>query len=218
MKLAKDEKYYQRLVRAIKTVFFLLTLLVSFLVFSAAPVFLAIADTILPSALVVSASSISPPFLSLQSLLSHLANYDFRYSIIDIPLVSCVRSIIILCVYSCCDGPGKSRGPYLGAATLCSVVSLVFVSVKASLVFGGNNLTEMVGGGGGRTEYGRGVELALFVCSYVLAVGHVVVAYRISCRERKKLLVYKIDIEAVSACNNGYPRYQKVLLQEERRK
>ncbi|BBH09756.1 alpha/beta-Hydrolases superfamily protein [Prunus dulcis] len=31
----------------------------------------------------------------------------------------------------------------------------------------------------------------------VLAVGHIVVAYRTSCRERRKLWVYKIDIEAV---------------------
>ncbi|ONI01813.1 hypothetical protein PRUPE_6G160600 [Prunus persica] len=34
-------------------------------------------------------------------------------------------------------------------------------------------------------------------CSLVLAVGHIVVAYRTSCRERRKLWVYKIDIEAV---------------------
>ncbi|KAJ6892009.1 hypothetical protein NC651_025252 [Populus alba x Populus x berolinensis] len=40
------------------------------------------------------------------------------------------------------------------------------------------------------------MEIALFFCSLLLAIGHVVVAYRTSCRERRKLWVYKIDIEA----------------------
>lgn len=87
-------------------------------------------------------------------------------------------------VYGLCDGRGLSTGPYLGITTVCSVVSLFFVSVKAAYVFGGN--------GGGMTE------LALLVSSPVMAIGHIVVAYRTSCRERRKLLVYKIDIEAVS--------------------
>lgn len=71
---------------------------------------------------------------------------------------------------------------------MCSLLSLIFVSLKASVVFAGK-----VGGG-----YVRATEIALFICSLALAVGHIVVAYRTSCRERRKLLVYKIDIEAVS--------------------
>ncbi|XP_060959974.1 uncharacterized protein LOC133030879 [Cannabis sativa] len=39
-------------------------------------------------------------------------------------------------VYSFCDGPKFSRGPYLGITTVCSLLSLVFVSLKASYVFG----------------------------------------------------------------------------------
>lgn len=93
-------------------------------------------------------------------------------------------------VYSFCDGPRLSRGPYLGVATVCSTASLVFVSLKASYVFMMNSHSK-----GG---YVRAMEAALFVSSLVLAIGHVVVAYRTSCRERRKLLVYKIDIEAVS--------------------
>lgn len=91
-------------------------------------------------------------------------------------------------VYSLCDGPRLSRGPYLGITTMCSLLSLMFVSLKASVVFAGK-----VRGG-----YVRATEIALFICSLALAVGHIVVAYRTSCRERRKLLVYKIDIEAVS--------------------
>lgn len=94
-------------------------------------------------------------------------------------------------VYSLCDGPRLSRGPYLGIATICSVSSLVFVSLKASYVFAHSSSMD-------RGGYVRVMEMALFVCSLALAVAHVVVAYRISCRERRKLLVYKIDIEAVS--------------------
>lgn len=198
---SKEEKS-KRILRVVKTLFFLITMILSLLLFSA-PVLLVIADALLPSALL---STLSPVSLSLTTLSSHFQNYDFRYSLIDIPLVSIIRSFIIFCVYSLCDGPrlSRSRGPYLCITTLCSVLSLLFVSFKAVYVFG--NGSGYVGGG---------TEIALFVCSCALAVGHVVVAYRTSCRERRKLLVYKIDIESISACTNGYPRYPKIL-QEER--
>lgn len=94
-------------------------------------------------------------------------------------------------VYSLCDRPGISRGPYFAIATICSVSSLIFVSLKASYVFSGLNYNY-------GDAYGRTMEIALFLSSWILAIGHIVVAYRISCRERRKLLVYKIDIEAVS--------------------
>ncbi|XP_057524646.1 uncharacterized protein LOC130804275 [Amaranthus tricolor] len=198
-----------KIIRAIKTVFFLITLLISFLFFSA-PVLLAVADAILPSALL----SASSPFLSPKSLSSHFSNYDFRSSLVDIPLISILRSLVIICVYSCCDGPKLSHGPYLWVVTICSVLSLVFVSLKAPFVFSGASND---GGQKGIAGYTKATEVALFVCSYILAVGHVFVAYRISCRERKKLLVYKIDIEAVnSAYKKGFPRYEKML--QERKK
>ncbi|KAI3511568.1 hypothetical protein L1887_18723 [Cichorium endivia] len=194
MGFLKDERSKKAL-RGFKTVFFLVTMIISFLFFSA-PILLAVADALLPTALIsasLSAPSDSPlPNLSpASSLLQTLSNYDFRYSLIDIPLISIIRSAIILCVYGLCDGPGLSRGPYFGITTVCSVVSLLFVSVKASYVFGGTF---------------SAAEVALFVCSLSLAVGHIVVAYRTSCRERRKLLVYKIDIEAVSTFKNGFPR------------
>ncbi|KAI9156986.1 hypothetical protein LWI28_015128 [Acer negundo] len=198
---SKEEKSSKRALRVLKTVFFLMTLLVSFLLFSA-PVLLVVADTLLPSALL--SASLPSSSLSLQTLSSYFSNYDFRYSLIDIPLISIIRSAVIICVYSFCDGPRLSRGPYLGITTMCSVSSLIFVSLKASFVFN-------MGGKEGATEHMRsGTEMALFICSLVLAVGHIIVAYRTSCRERRKLLVFKIDIEAVSA----FPRYQKILKEE----
>ncbi|XP_062092504.1 uncharacterized protein LOC133798279 [Humulus lupulus] len=218
MGFCKEEKS-KRVLRIIKTVFFLITMLISLLLFSA-PVLLVIADTLLPSAIL--SASISPRHTAssqdnptssspLEILSFHFRNYDFRYSLIDIPIISIVRSAVIICVYSFCDGPRLSRGPYLGITTVCSLLSLVFVSLKASYVFGVSSVDQE-----GYINM-RVAEIALFLCSLVLAVGHIIVAYRTSCRERRKLLVYKIDIEAVSACKKGFPRYQKIL-QEERTK
>ncbi|KAG8380824.1 hypothetical protein BUALT_Bualt06G0056600 [Buddleja alternifolia] len=214
MGFCKEEKTVKRVVvfrvpRWIKTLFFLITMLVSLLLFSA-PILLIIADAVLPSALL--SAALSPSSLTLRTFSSHLNNYDFRYSLIDIPLISIIRSAIILCVYSFCDGPKLSRGPYLTIATVCSAASVVFVSLKASYVFMISN-SSYNNKEYSKDGYVKGMEIALFICSWVLAIGHVVVAYRTSCRERRKLLVYKIDIEAVSACKNGFPRYQKILQQ-----
>lgn len=110
--------------------------------------------------------------------------------------------LMIMCVtagvYSLCDGPRLSRGPYLTTVTICSISSLIFVSIKASYVLEGlsyNNYEQ---------SYVRAMEIGLFMCSWILAIGHIVVAYRTSCRERRKLLVYKIDIEAVSLSHTRY--------------
>lgn len=92
---SKEEKS-KIILRAFKTLFFLITMLVSLLLFSA-PVLLAIADTLLPSALL--SASLSPSSLSLNTLSSHFNDYDFRYSLIDIPLISIVRSAVIICKY-----------------------------------------------------------------------------------------------------------------------
>ncbi|KAI4385654.1 hypothetical protein MLD38_003650 [Melastoma candidum] len=176
-----------RLWRGAKTLFFLLNLLVS-LLFLSAPVLLAIADSLLPSLLLCSSLPPTPTGMSLLSLRSRLNKYDFRRSLVDVPLISIVRSAAILCVYSLCNGPRLSRGPYLGITTVLCLSSLAFVSLKACLMLarpGSNNADEIM----------------LVACSLSFAVGHVVAAYRTSCRERRKLLVYKIDIEqAVSAC------------------
>ncbi|KAG9455266.1 hypothetical protein H6P81_008170 [Aristolochia fimbriata] len=194
-----------RLVRGVKTVFFLVTMLLSLLLFSA-PVLLVITDAVLPSALL--SAFLSP--LSIQTLGAHLRNYDFRVSIVDIPLISIARSVIIICVYCLCDGPRLSHGPYLTITSLCSLLSVAVVSLKAC-VFGGGEGTLR-----SHSRFLSGKETwameVMFLCSVALAVGHVVVAYRTSCRERRKLLVYKIDLEAVSACKKGFPAYHKPLL------
>ncbi|MED6164075.1 hypothetical protein PIB30_086246 [Stylosanthes scabra] len=210
MGFSKEEKSK----RVLKTLFFLITMVLSLLLISA-PTILVIVDALLPSALLsVFSSSPLPPSSSLSlrtTLLSHFQSYDFRYSLVDIPLLSISRSLVIFCVYSICDGPRLSNGPYLGVTTVCSVFSLMFVSLKAVYIFGNGTTTATKD-----HDYVRSFEIALFVCSYVFAVGHVVVAYRTSCRERRKLLIYKIDIESISACKNGYSRFPKKILEQER--
>ena len=49
--------------------------------------------------LIHTSSSSSLLRLSPTTVSSHLSNYDFRYSLIDIPLISIIRSAIILCKY-----------------------------------------------------------------------------------------------------------------------
>ncbi|ESW13765.1 hypothetical protein PHAVU_008G224400 [Phaseolus vulgaris] len=195
MGFSKEEKS-KRVLRGVKIVFFFITMVFSLLIFYA-PVLLAIADALVPSALF---SAFSPS----SSLFSHFQNYHFGYSLIDIPLLSIARSLLILCVYSFCDGPKLSRGPYLGVTMLCSVMSLIFVCLKVIYVLSYDTIVQE-----------RGSQITLFVWSCSLAVGHVVVAYRTSCRERRKLLVYKIDIEGVRACSSYFISLQDKTEKEE---
>jgi len=104
-------------------------------------------------------------------------------------------------VYSVCDGPALSHGPYLGTVTLCSFLSIVLLSVKACL-FTVNSHIEAEASVSFRKQrlhlkkpWGMPV---LFLSSVVFALGHTVVAYRTSCRARRKLLFHRVDPEAVS--------------------
>ncbi|ONK72873.1 uncharacterized protein A4U43_C04F24290 [Asparagus officinalis] len=177
-----------RILRWAKTLFFLLNMLASLLLVCAPPLLVVILDLLLPSALLSAASN---PAFSAVGVLSQLKSYRFQSSLVDVPLVSVARSLLILCVYLVCEG----RGPYLGITTVCSIGSIGFVSLKATTMFG----TEMVQGRRllaiGNKD-GAAVD-ALFLSSMALAMAHILVGYRTSCRERKKLLVYRIDIEAV---------------------
>lgn len=78
--IAKQDQ--KQTMRAVKTAFFLISMLISFLLLSA-PVLLAIADALLPAA-ILSASL-------------HLSDYDFTLSLFDIPILSLARSAIIIC-------------------------------------------------------------------------------------------------------------------------
>ncbi|KAK1262799.1 hypothetical protein QJS04_geneDACA000905 [Acorus gramineus] len=201
-KMGSPKEKTHKFWRAAKTLFFLTTMIASLLFFSA-PLLIVIIDALLPSALL---STLISPF-SPQSIAAHLKNYDFRASIIDLPLLSLTRSIIIICVYCICDKPGLSRGPYLVITTLCSLFSMVFVAVKA---FTFSSIVMGIEQGRFAVREAWAME-ALFMSSLALAVAHFVVAYRTICRERRKMLVFRIDLEAVAASKKGFPLYHKIV-------
>ena len=100
-----------------------------------------------------------------------------------------------------CDAPALSHGPYLGTVTLCSAVSIMLLSVK-TCVF---TVTSQIEAEASTSSISRqklhlkkswGMPV-LFLSSVVFALGHTVVAYRTSCRARRKLLYHRVDPEAV---------------------
>lgn len=104
-------------------------------------------------------------------------------------------------VYSICDGPALSHGPYLGTVTLSSFISIVLLSVKAC-VFSVNSQIEAeatISPTRQRLHLKKSWGMpVLFLSSVVFALGHTVVAYRTSCRARRKLMFHRVDPEAVS--------------------
>ncbi|KAJ4830518.1 hypothetical protein Tsubulata_041130 [Turnera subulata] len=118
-------------------------------------------------------------------------------------------------VYSMCDAPGLSHGPYLGTVTLCSIVSILVLSIKACVFSAVNSQIEAEVGSFSvakqrlhlKKSWGMPV---LFLSSVVFALGHTVVAYRTSCRARRKLIFHRVDPEAVLSCKNVFSGYQKV--------
>ncbi|GFY83500.1 alpha/beta hydrolase related protein [Actinidia rufa] len=191
-------------------------MVVSLLLFSA-PVLLVIADALLPFALLSASLSPDSP-LSLQTISSHLRNYDFpvlshRHTPNFPHQISCHTMYVVLLMQKTNTGVivfamdhVYQGDPIWELQPSVLFLRWRFVSLKASFAFGDSNSD--------RGGYVGAMEVALFLCSLGLGIGHVVVAYRTSCRERRKLMVYKIDIEAVSACKNGFPRYHKILQQE----
>ncbi|KAG5036637.1 hypothetical protein AAZX31_07G031400 [Glycine max] len=199
--------FFEKLRRCVRTVFFVVALVASLAVTSL-PVVVAVVDVLVPCVLI-------PNFTCVKcySIKEHFHRYAFKSSFTDIPLVSVIRSLIILCVYSVCDGPALSHGPYLGTVTLCSFLSIVLLSVKAC-VFTVNSHMEAEASVSLRKHrlhlkkpWGMPV---LFLSSVVFALGHSVVAYRTSCRARRKFLFHRVDPEAVLSCKNVFSGYPKV--------
>ncbi|RRT54167.1 hypothetical protein B296_00037710 [Ensete ventricosum] len=82
-----------------KTLFFLFAMLASLLLLVAPPLLTAVIDLLLPLAAVLSAASNSP--LSASPLSAQLKSFDFQTSLVDLPLVSAARCLLILCAYCC---------------------------------------------------------------------------------------------------------------------
>ncbi|OIT03961.1 PREDICTED: uncharacterized protein LOC109224819 [Nicotiana attenuata] len=202
-------KVLEKVRRCLRTIYFMAAMLASLLMLSA-PVMVILGDVLVPSVLISSFTCVR-----CYSFKEHLQRYAFKTSLTDIPLVSILRSLIISCVYSLCDGPGLSHGPYLGTVTFCSFISIVLLSVKAC-VFSVNSYLEAEAEASSaiskqklhlKKSWGMPV---LFLSSVVFSIGHTVVAYRTSCRARRKLLFHRVDPEAVLPCKVVFSAYHKV--------
>lgn len=195
MMAAKGWLVLEKTRRIVRTVFFMVTMVASLMV-SSLPVLVAVGDVLVPCVLISSFSCVS-----CYGFKEHLHRYHFKSSLTDIPLVSVIRSLIISCVYSMCDAPGLSHGPYLGTVTLSSFVSILLLSVKVCVFTVNSQLEAEASSSLSRQRlhlkksWGMPV---LFLSSVVFALGHTVVAYRTSCRARRKLLFHRVDPEAVS--------------------
>lgn len=169
------------------------------------PLLVVLLDLLLPS-LLLSASAAGPGF-SASAVADQLRTYRFRSSLVDLPILSAARSLVLLCFYLCWSG----KVSQLGVATLCGAASAGYVSLKAVAMFGAEDSP-----GKRQLLSFRGKERptveVLFLSSVALAMAHVLAAYRTSCRERRKQLVYKIDIEAVSAYSVDLSNYHKIAL------
>uniref|UniRef100_A0A1J3IFB8 Putative hydrolase YugF n=1 Tax=Noccaea caerulescens TaxID=107243 RepID=A0A1J3IFB8_NOCCA len=205
--MAKSCFMVEKARRCLRTVFFMVAMLASLLV-SSLPLLVAIGDVLVPSFLLSSFTC-----LTCYGAKEHLSRYGFKRSLTDIPIVSVVRSFLVICVYSLSDVPALSHGPYLGAVSLCSVVSVLLLSVKACLFTVNSQLNTEASFSPSRQRlhlkksWGMPV---LFLSSVVFALGHTVVAYRTSCKARRKILYHRVDPEAVLSCKNIFSGHQKV--------
>lgn len=205
--MAAGKGSLEKIRRVIRTIFFMFAMVASLLV-SSLPLLVAVGDVLVPCVLISSFSCVR-----CYSFREHLHRYAFKSSLIDMPLVSVIRSLIITCVYSLCDAPALSHGPYLGTVSLCSIFSIIVLSVKACVFTVHSEIEAEASSSLPRQKlhlkksWGMPV---LFLSSVVFALGHTVVAYRTSCRARRKLLFHRVDPEAVLTCKNVFPGYQKV--------
>ncbi|KAL0354756.1 UNVERIFIED_CONTAM: hypothetical protein Sradi_3922500 [Sesamum radiatum] len=209
--VVKGSCWWEKLRRGVRTVYFMVVMVASLLVVSL-PVVVSVADAVLPCLLIPSFTCVK-----CYSFREHLQRYAFKSSLMDIPLVSIIRSLIITCVYSICDGPALSHGPYLGTVSFCSFVSTLVLSVKACVFTFNSQLEAEASASLSRKRlhlkksWGMPV---LFLSSVVFALGHIVVAYRTSCKARRKListvLIRKQRISQVLSCKMVFSIYQKV--------
>ncbi|XP_024973026.1 uncharacterized protein LOC112511579 isoform X2 [Cynara cardunculus var. scolymus] len=185
---------FEKIRRFIRTLHFLVVMVASLLILWL-PILVAIGDILVPCVLISSFTCVK-----CYSFKEHLQRYDFRSSLTDVPVVSAIRSLIISGVYLMYDSPVLSHGQYLGTVTLCSIFSILVLSVKAC-VFTVNSQLEAEASSSLSTQrlhlkksWGMHV---LFLSSVVFALGHTVIAYRTSCRARRKLMFNRINPESV---------------------
>ncbi|MCO5549117.1 hypothetical protein L7F22_002583 [Adiantum nelumboides] len=178
--------------RAMKTVFFMMFMLASLLI-SCVPLLISIVDVALPCILLST-------FTCCNSCFSGWAAYNIGTSVADIPLLSLIRSLAIFCVYTLCGVPSLTYEPYFSATAICGGVSAFMLVLKTCIFFHHQDI--------GILQVKRasvnalhmkqsGLVVSLFSCSLVLALVHIVVAYKVKCQAQRKMHIHRIDPEAV---------------------
>ncbi|KAJ1299025.1 hypothetical protein BS78_01G500000 [Paspalum vaginatum] len=201
--LVHGDRLWARPWRWAKTAFFLVAMLASLLLVCAPPLLVVLLDLLLPPAMLSN-------FLRAQAQAQHPASlaaalagqaraFRFASSLVDLPAVSAARSLLILCAYTAFGGGAA----YMWVAAACSAASLGYVLAKAVAVFGAAAADQWRGNG-------QLVAVqAMFLMSLALAAAHLAMAYRACCRERRRLLVYRIDVEAVRLKGGQTPKALK---------
>ncbi|XP_010479793.1 PREDICTED: uncharacterized protein LOC104758597 [Camelina sativa] len=184
--------------RCVRTVFFVAAMMASLLA-SSLPVLITVADVVVPCLIVSSITC-----LTCHSTAEQLRLYSFKSSLIDVPLISFLRSLVIICLYWVCEDTRLAYGIYLETVMLSSFGGILLVLVKTCVFTVNSHLEAKVY----NLKISWGMPL-LLLSSAVFGLAHVVVAYRTSCGARRKLMYHKIDQEAVLSCKSGFSGYKK---------
>ncbi|XP_048637733.1 uncharacterized protein LOC125610076 [Brassica napus] len=184
--------------RCLRTIFFVAAMTASLLA-SSLPVLITVADVVVPCLIVSSITC-----LTCHSAAEHLRQYSFKTSFIDVPLISLLRSLAIICLSCLCEDARLAYGPYLETVMSLSFGGFLLLLVKA-IVF--TMKPHMEG-----KVYNLKISWAmpvLLLSSALFGLAHVVIAYRKTCGARKKLMYHKIDQEAVLSSKSGFLGYKK---------
>lgn len=90
--MAKGAWWWEKVLRGVRTVYFMVTMVASLLLESL-PLVVAIGDVVVPCLLIPSFTCVN-----CYGFREHLRRYAFKSSLMDIPLVSIIRSLIITCI------------------------------------------------------------------------------------------------------------------------
>lgn len=91
----------------------------------------------------------------------------------------------------------------------CSLASILILSVKACVFTAISEIEPEVSPSLARHKRSWGMPV-LFLSSLVFALGHVVIAYRTSCRARRKLLFHRVDPESGLSCKSLFSGHNKI--------
>ncbi|MFS7950586.1 hypothetical protein Hanom_Chr07g00584951 [Helianthus anomalus] len=91
-------------------------------------------------------------------------------------------------------------GQYLGTVTLCSIISILVLSFKACVFTVNSHFAAESSSSLSKQRLHLKISWGmnvLFLSSVAFALGHTVVAYRTSCRARRKLMFNRVDPDSV---------------------